>query len=264
MEAYPAEARTGKTMGGRRMKQGGFNTSDVNLKHQAMAHFWSLLLSHLDGSGTTEHSGRNDTVAAFLVTYFQNIPKERYTFFVETEEDKAKTSARRRNPMEGSYPHGRTGRTVRDPLPGFCHFKYSKRGQPVVRMIRPGKYTPYHPTPDGDVATPYVEQGSKLTRGRSGKYRHIASYSLDELIALGWDGATYTSTKGKHAATGHAVPFIVGYDSDADDEYELIDLQAGKRAGIIGLPPDVVGCYMGIPDVRNPSQRQIVKIQNGR
>jgi hypothetical protein len=203
-----------------------------------------------------------DKAVAFMISYFQNVAKERYTFFVEKEEEQPQET--RRTPLEGSYPYGRTGKTSRDPFAGFVHFKYSKRGEPVARLIKPGKCTPYHPTPSGDVATPYEEQGSKMKRAPSGKYRHIASYTIDELTELGWDGAMYSATKGRHAAIGLYVPFICGYDSDADDDYEPINIQAGKRAGTIGLPPDETGRYMEIPDMRNQGQRQLVQLNKSR
>lgn len=225
-----------------------------------MAHVWAGMLSKIDADS---EPGRNEInkAASFMIDFFQKIPKERYTFFDENEVHPK--SAHRHSPLEGSYPFGRTGKTPRDPLPGFCHFKYSKRAEPVVRFIKPGKYTPFHPTADGDVATPYQEKGSKMKKQASGKYRHIASYSLDELIELGWDGAMYTATRGKHAAKGHYVPFIVGYDSDADDEYELVDVPAGKHAGIIGLPAEENGLYMTLPDPRGHG-RQLVQIKNAQ
>lgn len=58
------------------------------------------------------------------------------------------------------------------------------------------------------------------------------------------DEAMYVSTRGRHAAKGHYVPFICGYNSDAEDKYELIDIRHGKHAGTIGLPADEVGQYM--------------------
>jgi hypothetical protein len=56
----------------------------------------------------------------------------------------------------------------------------------------------------------------KFKRGPPGKYCHIASYSLQELLNLKWDGSLY------HSDTG--------YDSDSDDEYEPIDIELGRRA----------------------------------
>lgn len=262
LASYPETMRTGTTVGGRRVRPGGFTSSDLNFKRQGMAQMWGLFLSRLDSnSGASSNLLDADKAALFTTKFFESIPKERYMFFVEDVDASMESTAR--NPLVGSYPYGRTGRTTRDPMQGFCHFKYSKRGKPVVRFIKPGKYTPFCPTNHGDVATPYEEQGSKLQRLSNGKYRHIASYSLDELIALGWDGAMYVSTKGRHAANGLYVPFVVGYDSDEDDTYEPINVQAGKRAGTIGLPSDEVGLYMAIPDMQNPGRRQMVQLNRG-
>lgn len=257
---FPEPVRTGKTLGGGRMR--GFNASDVNLKRQGLAHMWGDMLSRLDVSSGANNVQYFDKAADFMLAFFQNVTSEKFTFFIEKENQS--TSTERRNPLEGSYPYGRTGRTPRDPLQGFCHFKYNKRGELEVRFIKPGKYTPFHLTESGEVVTPYEERGSLMPREPSGKFRHIASYSLDELIALGWDGAMYVSTRGRHEAESHYVPFVVGYDSDAEDEYEPIDIQRGKRAGTIGLPANEQGLYMVTPDMNNPYEQQLVQIRNAR
>ena len=244
-------------MGGQPMRPGSFNASDLNVNHQGLAHCLAHQLKVVDHDLASIPFDIKKA-AAFMSDFFKDIPKERYIFFVESENDPRVT---RRNPLEGSYPYGRTGRTPRDPLQGFMHFKYSKKGTPVVRLIKPGKFTPFYPTETGDAANPYQETGSKLERQPNGKYRHIASHRLDELIALGWDGATYTSAKGKHEAVGLRVPFIVGYDSDSDDEYERIDVTAGKLAGTVGLSPEEKGSYMAIPNMGRPGERQLVRIQ---
>ena len=166
----------------------------------------------------------------FIRSFFEGMEKSRYTFFVEQEEV---LNVTKRNPLEGSYAYGRTGRTIQDPLPGFCVFKYSKAGKPDVRVIKPGKYTPFRPTADGGVESPYEVPGSKMRRQPSGKYRHIASYNMEELVRLGWDGAMYCATRGRHAANGHYVPYIPGYDSDADDEYEAINNPGCQNVGQI-------------------------------
>ena len=252
--------RTGKTMGGKRMKPGCFNASDLNLKRQGLAQFWAMLLGKLDNHTGLVAGDITEEVSKFMVSFFNEISSESYTFFVEQETP----NESQRNPLKGSYAYGRTGRTPQDPLCGFFHLKYNKAGTPAPRIVKPGKYTPYRVSPNGDVDSPYEEKGSKLQRQPNGKYRHIASYSLEELIALGWDGAMYTSARGQHAANGHYVPFVVGYDSDADDEYEPIDVQAGKRAGIIGLPSEENGFYMALPDFDNPGQWQLGQIRNAR
>jgi hypothetical protein len=77
-----AETRTGKTVGGKKMR--GFHASDLNLKSQAMAHFWVNLMSRFDADG----SGEDACIIKaekFSVEFFQNITPERYTFFVEKE-----------------------------------------------------------------------------------------------------------------------------------------------------------------------------------
>lgn len=242
------------------MKPGDFNTSDLNLKRQALAHLWGTLLSRLDANVTADPL--IDKAASFMSDFFESISKDRYDFFVETQEEPA--GVRRLNPMEGAYPYGRTGKSSRDPLHAFFHFKYSKTRKPVARLIKPGKYTPFHPTDGGDIATPYTEEGSKMRRGPSGKYRHIASYGLDELVALGWDGAKYVATQGKHAAVGQYVPFIPGYDSDDADEYEPIDVQRGKLAGVIGLSQEEAGLYMTVPDPSTDGGSRLVQLNNAR
>jgi hypothetical protein len=250
---YPEFMRTGKTVGGREMK--GFTKSDLNLKIQALAHFWGNLLAKLDANPSSiDLAGIID----FMSNFFAAIPSKRYQFFVVKDEQLQPT---RRSPLEGTYPYGRTGKTAQDPLPGFMHYKYSKSGQPVVRIIKPGRQTPYVMSPDGSAETPYEETGSKLPRQPNGKYKHIASYSMEELVDLGWDGATYTSTKGRHAARGHHVPFICGYDSDEADTYEPIDLAAGKRNGVIGIPREENGLFMTIP---GPQGLQMMQIKNAR
>jgi hypothetical protein len=251
---------TGKTVGGKRMKPGTFISSDLNLRHQGMAHMWARFLARMDAASDSAPDSMIDKAATFMVSFFQEIPPERYSFFVEKVE---KIITQKRNPLLGVYPFSRTGKTPRDPLQGLFHFKYSKRGKTVARAIKPGKYTPFILSPEGYIETPYRETGSKLRRQpESGKFRHIASYSLDELIDLGWDGAMYVCSQARHAATGQYVPFIVGYDSDEDDEYEPIDVQAGKRAGTIGLPADEIGLYMTIPSMEGGSQ--LVTLQRGR
>jgi hypothetical protein len=259
MSSFPEETRTGNTMGGRKMKPGGFNASDLNFGRQGMAHMYAAFLGKLDSGDNNDMRMDADSVVAFTTDFFKDIDKERYTIFIEKDEEPQQP---RRTPLEGSYPYGRTGRTMRDPLLSFIHYKYSKRGKPITRTIKPGKYTPYVTSQDGDICTPYQEQGSKMKRERNGKFRHIASYSMEELISLGWDGAMYLSMQGRHAAEGHYVPFICGYDSDPDDDYEPIDIQAGKRAGIIGLSDDDNGLYMSVYDPHSGKQR-LVGIQKG-
>ena len=101
--------RTGKTVGGKQMKPGSFNTSDLNCRHQAMAHLWAAFLAHLDASASDDESNSIvNKVASFTAKFFQDVPKDRYVFFVEAEEPRPL----RRNPLEGNYPYGRTGKTT--------------------------------------------------------------------------------------------------------------------------------------------------------
>ena len=258
LASYPASMRYGKTTGGKTMKPGGFNASELNLRRQGLAHLWGLLVSSLDKDSATHRLIDGDAAATFMREFFNGISKERYVFFVESE-----ARVVLRNPLEGSYPYGRTGQSMQDPLQSFLHCKYSKRGQPVVRLIKPGKRTPFLTNELGEVANPYVEQGSKLRRLPNGKFRHISSYSLEELIALGWDGARY-NCHGNHAAKGVWVPFVPGYDSDSDDEYEPIDVAEGKRNGVFGLPDEEFGLYMTIADMERPGSQRLVKLQRGR
>jgi hypothetical protein len=252
----PDEIRHGERTDGRRPLAGGFETSDTNLKWQALASMIGNTLRGLDadaaGGGTL---GIGIDAAAFMNEYFEGIDEDHYTFITEVS---AINNTDTSNPLLGSYPPGRTGRTMRDPLPAFMHYKYNKRGEPAVRLIKPGKRTPLiidasleeQRRPDFDramhVRTPYEEKGSKQQRQSNGKYRHIADYSLDELVALGWDGAKYVAS-GDHEAKGLWCPFVCGYDSDPENQYDRIDVVAGKRAGTIGLPQDEVGLYMDFP-----------------
>ncbi len=137
----------------------------------------------------------------------------------------------------------------------YWYYGYSKRGRPVSRMITPGSLTPLRDAP-------VYHHDNKLKRGRRGKYRHIASYSLAELLELNWDGSLYCS----YTAGDLSVPFIPGYDSDSCDEYETIDIQRGKGEGIIGNDAKV-GLYMSVPNAgENGEARlaQILKEQRGK
>jgi hypothetical protein len=74
----------------------------------------------------------------------------------------------------------------------------------------------------------------------------------------------YISTKGRgHGVQGQHVPFVVGYDSDEADEYDRVDVQAGKAAGVIGLSGQEMGLYMTVRSVSS-GDRQLVQIKNGR
>ena len=245
----PDNVRYGKRTTGRNPRVGGFETSDLNLEWQTFSRFVASLLSGLDHDniGGTDPRAVDwfncDEAAMFMTRFFKDIPKERYTFLLEgSKGDSASAASPMSSPLEGSYPYGHTGRTVRDPLAAFWCYRVSQSGKRIAHLIKPGKHTPY--VSDGEyVNSPYIDDRRKQVRQQNGRYRHLASHSMQELIAMGWDGAMYLSTKVK----GSYVPFISGYDSDPDDRYDPIDVQAGKRMGIIGLPPNDVGLYMEIP-----------------
>jgi hypothetical protein len=235
------ELRSGKTMTGSTLK--GFTATDLNFKIQGLAHFWGHLLSALDHDYTDQLSPifDLDKIAAFTKSFFDKVEKSRYIFFAEEEKI---TAANKRNPLEGSYPFGRTGKTMGDPLLGYWSYGFSKRGERESRLVIPGRLTPLEVSEEG---LPVYIGAKKLQLGSRGKYRHIASYSLEELLALNWDGSLYVSTRAKHAANGYHVPFIPGYDSDSEDEYEPIDIQNGKQQGTIGISDAQVGLYMEFP-----------------
>ncbi len=239
----PDEIRYGVRTTGRRPVR-GFETSDLNLQRQGVAKLLWQLLSQMDvdpQSGTGLMDCKK--AARFMIDFFRPLSPSRYSFFTEMDEAQNVTSnvaslTRIKDPRQGIYPANRNGRSTRTPLRSFMHCKYTKSGQPAARLILPGKLTP----PSLGGATPYEDAGSKLPRQPNGRYRHIASCSVEELIALGWDGAKYNSKTADHTW----VPFICGYDSDPDDRYEPIDMQNGRRAGTIGIG-DLVGAYMEVP-----------------
>lgn len=246
--------RTGRTVGGARLR--GFTASDLNLRQQALAFWTGNLLSHAD-NGLTQ-VGSIELVAEFAATFFEGVSQEQVCFFIDPSD-----ATQTRNPLEGPYPHGRNGQ-LSSPLTGFFYLKYNKRGKPSTRLIKPGKYTPWLTDERGDIVSPYQFTPCRLSRSaRTGKYKHIASYNLEELIKLGWDGAKYVSTRSRHAADGLYVPFIPGYDSDTDDEYDPIDVAQGKEEGTIGLPLDEVGLYMTVPEFNDRPETLVQLNKNG-
>ena len=182
-----------------------------------------------------------EKASAFTKSFFDQVEKSSYLFFVEEGNN---SISHRRNPLEGTYPIGRTGKTSSDPLQAFWYYNVLQRDKAAVaaRVIVPGRHTPVL-----DQLLPVYQRRKKLERGSSGKYRHIASYSLDELVDLKWDGSLYFSEKGYHAANGYHVPFIPGYDSDSADDYEPIDVKRGKQEGVIGLSKDQIGLFITVP-----------------
>ena len=83
------DMRTGFTMGGSRLK--GFTASDLNFKHQALAHFWGDMMCCFD-----EKNNKTDIldllcdsneIEKFTFDFFQKISPDKYRFFVETKEE---------------------------------------------------------------------------------------------------------------------------------------------------------------------------------
>ena len=206
---------------------------DMKFKLGCLLHDWAHLLLSVDKDSTEQMEPEYDIdeVAAFTKSFFDKVEKKRYVFFVE---DKAITTVTRLNPFEVSYPYGRTGKTLRDPLQAYWSYGYSKRGWPVSRLITPGSLTPLK-------GLPLYFGENKLKRASRGKYRHIASYSLAELLDLKWDGSRYCS----NTLDGFPVAYIPGYDSDSGDEYEAIDIQRGQREGTVS--DTHAGLYMSVP-----------------
>jgi hypothetical protein len=223
---------------------------DMNMKFEWWLHSWAHILSSVD-KGNTENISPEfdlDEIAAFTKSFFEDIKTSRYAFFVDEEETTEAVTPR--NPLEVSYPYGRTGRTPFDPLQGYVSYHESKRGNPVWRLIIPGTLAPLL-----EGVTVYNGE-NKLKRGPRGKYRHIASYGLQELIDLQWDGSL-TSSK---TVKGYSVPFIPGYDSDSDDEYEPIDIERGRREGTIGLSDSQVELYLLVPGPGENGEPTLVQI----
>jgi hypothetical protein len=216
-------------------------------------------LHKIDRAEDVQEVASAKIAAEFMTEYFKSLSKESYTFFVEPRNDIDGSATR--NPLVGNYPVHANGTSLQTPLCAFVHCKYSKSGKPSVRIVKQGKYTPFALRSDGTPGNPYPGgHGNKLERQPNGRFKHIASYTLEELTALGWDGAMYPSSRGKHEASGMYVPFIPGYDSDEDDEYDRIDVEAARQAGIVGLPPDEVGRYMYMID---GPEKQMVQLQQG-
>lgn len=164
------------------------------------------------------------------------------------------------NPIDPSLPHpkGRTGNTKSDPLPGFMNFKYEKSSKPKARFIKPGKLTPFlnksiQNDPD-QTEFPYSQLSNQQVILPNGKYRHIASYSLEELCQLGWDGATYQG----QTFEAEWVPFVNGYDSDPEHEYEEFDIMTAKRYGIVGQNDE--GKYLATPGMGGRSSVVQLKV----
>ena len=127
------------------------------------------------------------------------------------------------------------------------------------RCIKPGKLTPI--VQQGELfGTPYAEDGSKQVPLVSGKYRHIASYSLEQLLQLDWDGAKYSSSD---TIPGTSVPFVCGYDSDPDNEYAPFDVAKARQEGLAGLQKQEEGLYMNVPTRTADSMQVIYQVVGG-
>jgi hypothetical protein len=224
-------------------KVAGFETSDESLISSARVGLIAEFLRGLDRLDTDDLA-RAAKIADFMKDYFGAEFSSKATFFVVEP-----CSLSLRNPLLGNYPVYANGKSAQTPLPAVWHMKYSKSGKESGRLIKPGKYTRISST--GQMGSPWpLNTGNKLVRQASGRFRHIASYSLEELIELGWDGAMYicSATRAKpHEASGMQVAFIPGYDSDEEDTYDPIDVVVARRAGILGLPADEVGAFISIP-----------------
>lgn len=226
---------------GRRLR--GFAISDASYERTGLVAPIASFLGELDFT-EGPYSEAAQKAAKFMEAFFSPEKEKLCEFMVEPSAEFIEEDSVPTNPLLGNYAYGRSGRTAHDPLRAFMFFKHTKKGELRVRLIKPGKKTQYV-TSDGETVAPYdaVETTSfKLPVKSNGRYRHIAGYSLKELVDMGWDGAKYNST-----TIESWVPYVPGYDSDSDDEYERVDLSEGKRQGLIGLTEDDVGLRMDIP-----------------
>ena len=242
------EFRQGRRMDGSQMRD--FDKTDAALERQAVVLIIANMLADLDvATDDALSNGDASRAGKFMTEYFKGAAKN-CTFVIKSNSPNPSDDAPSiSSPLDGAHPYGRTGRTVDDPLQAFFHLKFTRAGTPAARLIKPGKLTPY--ISDGEsTCSPYEETGTgkNLPRRPNGKRRHIASYSPDELVALGWDGAKYSSNNKQLKLEGCWVPFVCGYDSDPDDQYEAVDIRVGKKVGTIGLAPGEVGLYMKLPN----------------
>ena len=139
------------------------------------------------------------------------------------------------------YPDGDGSRHA--PFVGYSRLKKHKKGKFLRRWIKPGKLAQDF----GNINTQ-----SQLVQLDNGNYRHIASFKLDELRKLKWDGSMYASR-----SLETWVPFIDGYDSDLDDTYEPFDRKEAEENRILGLPVEEVGSYMILPDAIDEEKKLV-------
>jgi hypothetical protein len=90
----PDNVRNSRRTTGRKPRVGGFETSDLNLEWQALAHFVATFPRGVDWFDCNK-------AAMFMTDFFKDISKERYTTLLLED--------------EGSYPYSRTGRIAREP-----------------------------------------------------------------------------------------------------------------------------------------------------
>lgn len=160
------------------------------------------------------------------------------------------------NPLDPSlsFPRDRDGSSVDRPLQSCMLFKREKSNNAKVRLIKPGMLTPYiNRSFNGDpkqTEYPYEQKPNQQVCLDNGKYRHIASFTMEELQIMGWDGAMYQG----ETYPGVWVPFVDGYDSDPSHDYEDFDINIAKEHGTIGI--NDTGKYMatatGLVRLNNP------------
>lgn len=168
------------------------------------------------------------------------------------------------NPLDPSlqYRTERGDGTRENPFQGYLVIDVvnNKDGEqePAFRFVKPGKLTKEkqiltfrmvdsgerklcHLSPLSDSPPP---KNKNYNKKKEKYYRHIGSFTLRELRQIGWDGAMYQSDY-----VGTWVPYVDGYDSEEDFEFEDFDQRQQRRNGIIGLPQTDVGKFMLLPDL---------------
>lgn len=157
-----------------------------------------------------------------------------------------------------------TAATRTNPIPCTLHLSYTSRGNERARLVYcPGPGSRKEALADirnTPTTTPSGSTPNQLVPLPSGRFRHISTFTRTELQQVGWDGSSRYSSS---TCQGEWVPFIAGYDSDEDHNYEPIPsklLEAQKQAGIVGIFPET-GVYVTIPDtsgfylLQNPSPK---------
>ena len=239
--------------------QGKFDVSDANLEYQAYSQIISMEILHKIDKNPNCEIGRR--CAEFMRKYFTTVDKKTYSFFIDDSEEKishdSPSACNLDDDSLNPYIRGtkvlKTTPEVRDPIdidvdyPKECDghlvssmvLKFTKSNASRARMVKHGKLTP--PSFSGVHAS---EKPPQLVCLENGKYRHIASFSLKELRQLGWDGAMYRSD-----TLENWVPYIEGYDSDDEDEYESFDRRKARKERTLGLPMEEAGKIMSVPNL---------------